>query len=447
MNILHVNQIVGLGGAAGICLALHRASLAAGHQSAVLVGRRSREVPGVVTLDNDRFRPAWGRFWMATARRLSRHSSRIPGVYRLSEHWLPRMAAPARFRSWWAGREDFDFPGTGHLLEQGPFRPDMLHLHNLHGDYFDLRELPRLSRAVPTVVTLQDTWLLTGHCSYFFSCERWESGCGACPDLAVYPGVRRDATSFNWRRKREIYSNSQLVLVSPARWLADRVRESMLMPAATRLEVIPNGVDTAVFRPGSRAGARQRLGWSQEAFTVVFVGVAGRNSFYKDYATMREAIRLAANSDGARPMQFYVVGATAPREQVGAASIEFLSHRDSMAECYQAADVYLHAAKMDTFPLTVLEALASGVPVVATAAGGIPEQVVDGETGFVVPAGDAAAMAERLVRLSRSPAQTLAMGEAARRDAQERFSLELMVSRYRRLYQDAAGRLAGAHGD
>lgn len=447
MKILHVNQIVGLGGAAGICLALHRAALAAGHQSAVLVGRRSREMPGVATLDNDRYRPAWGRFWMGAARRLRQYSGRIPGVFRLSEHWLPRVASPARFRSWREGHEDFDFPGTGQLLEQGPFAPEVLHLHNLHGDYFDLRELPRLSRAVPTIITLHDTWMLTGHCAYFLGCERWKSGCGACPDLAVYPGVRCDGTAANWRRKQDIFKASRLTLVCPARWLADRVRESMLLPAATRLEVIPNGVDTTIFQPGSKEDARLRLGWPADAFIALFVGVAGRNSFYKDFATMREAIRQMAHATSGPPVRLYVVGEGAEPEQLGGARIEFLSYRESIADCYQAADVYLHAAKIDTFPTTVLEALACGVPVAATAVGGIPEQVLDGETGFLVPAGDAPAMADRLSRLERSPGLLSAMGAAARRDAQERFTLELMTSRYERLYRAVGERKTGAHGD
>jgi glycosyltransferase involved in cell wall biosynthesis len=349
-------------------------------------------------------------------------------------------------RAWWSGHEDFDFPGTGRILEQAPFAPEVLHLHNLHGDYFDLRELPRLSRAVPTVVTLHDTWLLSGHCAYYLHCQRWKTGCGSCSDLSVYPRVRRDATGYNWRRKREIYRESRLALVSPARWLADRVRESMLLPAATRLEVIANGVDTAVFRPGDREAARARLGWPREAFVVMFAGVSARSSFYKDFETMREAVRLAAQAVGGRAMRFYVVGDTAPPEQLESARIEFLPHRDSMAECYQAADIYLHAAKLDTFPLTVLEALACGLPVAATAVGGIPEQIRDGETGFLVPEGDAQGLARHVARLAGSPELAAAMGSAAVRDAADRFSLTLMVERYRQLYREVVAERGGARG-
>ena len=108
-----------------------------------------------------------------------------------------------------------------------------------------------------------------------------------------------------------------------------------------------------------------------------------------------------------------------------------------MAECYQAADVYLHAARAELWGLVITEALACGTPVVATAVGGIPEQIIEGETGFLVPGGDAPALADRLAQLARSPELVRTMGEAASRDAARRFSLERMVSDYERLYREA----------
>jgi glycosyltransferase involved in cell wall biosynthesis len=447
MKILHVNQQGGRGGAAGICLALHRSLLAAGHESAVLVGRQAGEPPGVSLLEHDRYRSAWGRFWMALARWVNQYSGSIRGADRVSTRWLPRLASPRRFWSWWAGQEDFDFPGTAHLLEQSPFVPDVLHLHNLHGDFFDLRDLPRLSSAVPTVITLHDAWLLAGHCSHSFACERWKTGCGSCSGLNIQPALRQDRSAYNWQRKREIYQDSHLSVVCPSQWLADKVSQSILMPGVERLKVINNGVDTSVFKPGDKASARERLGWPQEAFIVMFAANGVRQSIWKDYPTMREAIRLAGDMASGRPLRFFAIGDNAPAEIACSAKIEFLPHRDSMVECYQAADVYLHAARADTFPTTVIEALACGMPVVATAVGGIPEQIIDGQTGFLVPAGDAHALAERLALLMHSPDLVRTMGAVATRDATERFSLERMISSYVQLYKILFEQKAETHGN
>ena len=73
------------------------------------------------------------------------------------------------------GREDFRFPASHRVLELPPKPPDVLHLHNLHGGYFDLRVLPELSQGQPTVVTMHDEWLYTGHCAYTLDSERWLS--------------------------------------------------------------------------------------------------------------------------------------------------------------------------------------------------------------------------------------------------------------------------------
>ncbi len=79
------------------------------------------------------------------------------------------------------GREDFRFPASHRVLELPPRPPDVLHLHNLHGGYFDLRVLPELSARQPTVVTMHDEWLYTGHCAYTLDSERWLDGVRIVP--------------------------------------------------------------------------------------------------------------------------------------------------------------------------------------------------------------------------------------------------------------------------
>lgn len=436
MKILSVNQIDGRGGAAGKCLALHLALIAAGHESAVLVGHRFRNLPGVEEIKHSQYRTLWGRFWMSMSALFGGYSGPIRGVRWLAQRWFPFIASPRKFWSWYWGREDFDFPGTSHLLENVTFQPDIMHLHNLHGNYFDLRSLPGLSLAVPTVITLHDAWLLAGHCAHSFDCQLWKTGCLSCSRLDIPPVLRRDGAAANWKQKQDIYRKSDLSLVCPSNWLADKVRQSILMEGAQQLKVIPNGVDIAEFKPGNKVTAREHLGWPQDAYIVMFAANSVRYSIWKDYDTMREAILLAGHGIHGRPLRFFAIGDTAPAERVGEVKIEFIPYKDSLTECYQAADVYLHAAKADTFPTTIIEALACGTPVVATAVGGIPEQIIENETGFLVPAGDSSALAERLVRLGESPELARSMGEAAHRDAVKRFSLERMVSSYKQLYEE-----------
>ena len=117
------------------------------------------------------------------------------------------------------------------LLKRDPWfrEADVLQLYNIHGGWFALTALPRLTRAKPTVWRLSDMWAMTGHCGYSLDSERWRTGCGSCPHLQTYPPVRRDATAANWRLKRRVYAKAPLTLVAPTHWLEGLTRESPLL--------------------------------------------------------------------------------------------------------------------------------------------------------------------------------------------------------------------------
>jgi glycosyltransferase involved in cell wall biosynthesis len=103
------------------------------------------------------------------------------------------------------------------------------------------------------------------------------------------------------------------------------------------------------------------------------------------------------------------------------------------------ADVFLLPSETEAFGLAALEAMACEVPVVATAVGGLPEVVVDGETGYLRPVGDVQAMAAAVLRLLEDDELRRGMGEAGRRRAVEIFSQDEIVGRYRTIYERVMG--------
>ena len=343
------------------------------------------------------------------------------------------------------GIEDFHFPGTRQLLDLTDQRPDVVHCHNLHGGYFDLRALPWLSRQVPVVLTLHDAWLLSGHCAHSFDCERWKKGCGHCPDLTIEPAIRRDATAYNWRRKQRIFTACRLYVATPCQWLMHKVEQSLLAPAIVEARVIPNGVDLSVFRPADKAEARSTLGIPDGALVVLFAANSLRQNMWKDYRTVQHAVALAVAQMKARNLLFIALGDDGQAEEQAAPAVRFVPYQTepkAVARYYQAADVYVHAARADTFPNTVLEAQACGTPAVATAVGGIPEQVEDGLNGFLVPAGDAPALAERLTHLLSDHELRARMGNQAVEVARRRFDLSCQADTYLDWYRELMHRHA-----
>ncbi|MEP0841797.1 MAG: glycosyltransferase, partial [Phycisphaerae bacterium] len=156
-----------------------------------------------------------------------------------------------------------------------------------------------------------------------------------------------------------------------------------------------------------------------------------------------------------RDVLFIALGEDCPPQRLGPAEIRFVPFQNDppvVARYYQSADVYVHAARADTFPNAVLEALCTGLPVVATAVGGIPEQVrplthqpssAARATGILTPAGDAEALAAGIERLLKNDPLRQCLADNAARDARERFDLHRQVNDYLAWYRElVSGRSA-----
>ncbi len=446
MNILQVNTFDVGGGAENIARYLYRAYQARGYNSWMAVGKKLLEDVHSFHIPNESYCDTWVKNWIKVTDLLYgvRHA-RGAGVVRILCEFIQETRWQKTLR---LGRENFDFPATAALCDLPPQRPDIIHCHNLHGGalkargYFDLRILPWLSREVPVVLTLHDAWLLSGHCAHSFGCERWKTGCGSCPDLSIYPEIQRDATAYNWQRKQKIYAKSQLYVVTPSHWLMQKVEQSMLAPAIDMKQVIPNGIDLFRFSPANQAAIRQKLGIPLDARVCLFVAHGIRQNRWKDYQTLRTAIiEMASLWQHNTPLLFMALGTTEKEERIecyGRTKIHFVPLKrapGSVAHYYQAADLYVHAAKADNFPTTILEALACGLPVIATAVGGIPEQVTDGQTGFLCPPGDSRSMAGAIHHLLTHPVKRRQMSQHAVKTARQHFGVTQMVAEYLTLYQ------------
>jgi glycosyltransferase involved in cell wall biosynthesis len=453
MHIVQVNTADQAGGAESVAWQLFHAYRRSGHRSSLMVGWKRSGDPDVVELTHDEFRGPWSRRCSAAAVRLGSALGPLRGTRHLQSALRLIVGQPRRWYDRQMGREDFDFPGSQHLGGALKAAPDIVHCHNLHGGwlkdggYFDLAALPVLSHMFPVVVTLHDAWLLSGHCAHSFECERWKTGCGDCPDLTIYPSVKRDATAYNWQRKQGLFARSRLFVATPSRWLMDKVDRSMLKPACIEQQVIPNGVDLTIFAPADKYRVRAQLGLPQETKILVFAANGVKQNLWKDYRTMRAALARVAALMKDQPVLFVGLGDGEAGEVIGSVRIQFVPYEHdpaAVARYYQAADLYIHAARAETFPNTVIEAAACGAPVVATAVGGIPEQVIDGRTGFLVPPGDAEAMARQIVRLLKEEHVRRLMSSEAEGVARERFDVTKQVRAYLNWYDSILLRASDA---
>lgn len=209
---------------------------------------------------------------------------------------------------------------------------------------------------------------------------------------------------------------------------------------ARRLRLIYNGVDTGLFRPDpiQRAAARAELGLTAGHRVVISVG---RVSAEKDYATLLTALaqlpevwRLVLVGDGPE-----LDGLRRLAAELGLGErARLLGRRGDVERLLAAADLFALSSLSEGVSIALLEAMAMGLPVVATAVGGTPEVVVDGLTGRLLEPGQPHALALGLVEALADPQRAAAWGRAGRQRVEDRFSLRAMAAAYAELYREVA---------
>ncbi|MCF8256652.1 MAG: glycosyltransferase [Flavobacteriales bacterium] len=318
------------------------------------------------------------------------------------------------------------------LLHEPLFRSaEILHLHNLHGGYFSYAALPALAKGKKVVWTLHDEHIYTGHCAVTLGCDRWKTGCGLCPHLDTYPAVITDRTSELLSLKKACFEKTDPHLVCPSQWLANRVR--LAFPEKENISVIPNGIDTEVFRPLDKKAMRDKWGLPMDAYLLLYTADMGTANPYKGGNVIRKIVSRLHDGDN---VGIVTIGDSGGPMNAHHFPIPPITEEQGMAELYAAADLMIYPTLADNLPLVVLEAMACGLPVVASDIGGIPEIVSNGENGYLVQdPEDADAFLSIALRFRDLPEQSQQQMRLAVSDTiNARFTLEQMIFSYQALY-------------
>ena len=216
-----------------------------------------------------------------------------------------------------------------------------------------------------------------------------------------------------------------------------------------RITVVHNGVNTADFEPnpGTRHRTRRELG-VDGLFVWLAVGRFTRAKAYPDM--IRACVKMFERSS--RPTVLLICGQgpleaeirSLVRESGVENHVRFLGLRGDIPQIMNAADGFVMSSHLEGLPMVLLEASATGLPIVATSVGGNPEAVVDGKTGFIVQPGNVESLAAAMQRMMNlSASERNAMADAGRAHARERFDVESILGQWEKLYSELIGRTAG----
>lgn len=308
---------------------------------------------------------------------------------------------------------------------------DCIHAHNLHSNFFNLHELPYLSHRKPFIWTLHDMWAITGHNAHAFDCVHWQTGGCSCKLPDSLPIHKKNNSQKLWEEKKAIYEKSKLHLVAPSEWLKNKVEKSILKNHP--IEVIYNGVDTEIFRPMDKMETRKKLGLPLDKKIILFASKGGSKNIWKGWNYAQDIIESQKNNSD---IVFICLGGyDGEKNSENIITIPYINDKNTLAQYYAASDILLYPSIADNCPLTVLEALSSGLPVLAFATGGIPELVENKVHGYIAQYQNLEDLRQGfswLINLSQNDYQTIS--SACRKKSLERFSIETMVKNYITLY-------------
>ncbi len=316
----------------------------------------------------------------------------------------------------------------GLIEELKKFNPDIIHLHNLHGNYVNVPLLFKYIKEnnIKVIWSLHDCWSFTGRCPHFDSigCHNWKEGCHNCPyPKLTYPAGIFDKSKEMQELKKEAYGDYQnLSFVSPSKWLAGLVKESFLKDH--NVQIINNGIDLSVFTP-TESDFRKKY-HLEDKFVVLGVSFDWRAK-----KGLEEFIELANSLQ--ENYQIVLVGTNdsidkkLPKNII---SIHRTQNQKELAEIYSAADLFVNPTREDTYPTVNMEAIACGTPVLTYQTGGSPEILGD-KCGIVTKEKNAASLKEAIEYVhDNQPFKKEDLLEKAKE-----FDKESMIQKYIELYK------------
>lgn len=282
------------------------------------------------------------------------------------------------------------------LIRVSKFKPDIIHLHNLHGTYINIPMLMWYIKRhkIRVVWTLHDCWAFTGHCPHFAyeRCDKWKKGCNHCPRYRIYPKSLFDNSLFMWKLKKKWFTGIEnLTIVTPSKWLADLVKESYLKDYT--VHTIHNGIDLNIFKPTE---SDFRVKYHIPENKKIVLGVAFG---WGEKKGMDIFMELSKRFD--ENFQIVMVGTNdSIDEQLGEniISIHRTQNQFELAEIYSASDVFVNPTREEVLGLTNIEANACGIPVVTFRSGGSPE-CIDDTCGVVVECDDIESLYREILRI------------------------------------------------
>lgn len=331
----------------------------------------------------------------------------------------------------------FDLHGLGSRITTKLFlkkidktRPDIVHLHNIHGYYINYQLLFKylIKNNIPVVWTFHDCWPFTGHCGHFesYGCSRWKSKCHKCPAVHDYPtSWFFDRSKQAFKLKNRLFTSPQTMhIVTVSKWLKGLAEESFF--SKYPIHVVYDGIDTESFKPRN-SNLRQVYGLENK---FILLSAAANWSNAKGWNDYLKLSNMLSND-----CVIMLVGVTDKQRETLPSNIIGVPRQESkekLAEFYSMADVLLNLSYQETFGMTTAEAMACGTPGISYDRTASPE-LISPDTGIIVEAGNMEQIINAITTIQKNGKSFYS--RACRQRVMENFDFKKVNQQYFEIYE------------
>ena len=331
------------------------------------------------------------------------------------------------------GLEPFDAPFKYKTVIPKPL-PDIIHLHWISGfiDYPSF--FKSIPSHIPIVWTLHDMNPFTGGCHYSNNCTKYKTTCETCPQLGPY--ARFDLAKYCFEKKMDAFSKRNLHIVADSEWLKEEAGKSAIFKEAKSIQCIHYGLDSSVFVPRDKVSCRHVLGLENgtDDFVLCF-GAEYVDNKRKGLKELAAALNILKSQGLKITCLVFGNGNFESFDEFKMIKFGQVNVLNYLNIIYNAADLFIIPSLEEAFGQTCLEAMSCGVPVVGFNTGGIPDMIIDHETGLLAETGNITDLAEKIKLLLGDNELRKKMSSNCRKKVLSEFTLNIQAANYYELYK------------
>lgn len=311
------------------------------------------------------------------------------------------------------------------------YDPDIIHLHNIHGNYFNIINIMRLLEDVPAIWTFHDMWPLTGRCVYSYDCEKYTDVCHNCPYLDISKQISFDSTKQLHKLKKKIFDFCNPYIISPSKWMTENIRKSFF--ETSTVEHIPHGINTDFFMPKPTIESRKEFDIPQNSTVVLFIS-NGLSTPRKGMNHLLSALHKIKIED----ITLFAVGGEEMSEDKIPNNFQLFTpgyiDNDKLPFAYSAADLTVVPSLYESFGLVATESMSCGTPVVAYDTSGLGEQITD-TTGWLAEFKNPDSLASVIEEAIKNKERRQTKAQKARQRVKKKYDQQRFFTDHKAIYE------------